>query len=479
MTWAERHFERRLFFWVLVAIGAAFCALLTRTDSGFDTTVADGFPAALVPWLPWIPFAGFAVALCLTHILLAIAGFRGDPVLTAMVGLLMGIGILVQTRIGVLTFGTEIKPSSLAFPIGVVLMWVTVFLFRRGRYHILRSWTLPAALGSLALVGFVLATGQRYRGAIYAAGNMTPTELLKVLVVLFTAGYITRHQSDFTDGERWLPRPRWRVMIPLMFFWTILSGLILVQRDLGMILILCIALAVMLYIGTGRLAYPLAGGALGIAAGAALLSRFSHGQQRIDAWLSPFSDATGSGWQVLQALSGLYAGGLWGAGLGKGNPERIPIVESDFIYAAIGEEFGFAGCVLLVFVYLTLFRRGYRVAGLCADPFGRLLAAGLVTVVAAQTLLNIGGVTKFLPLTGITLPFISHGGSSLITSFIILGIVIAISEPDPNTKRAVNTRSRKRSVTKETGRSKRTGQTKGKGQSTRKTGARGSKRSTR
>ena len=428
MNWADRHSERRLFFWVAMAIAAGYCAWLTHQSPGLETA-ADSGAVAAAPWLTWLPLAGYLAALCLIHGLLVIAGFRGDQVLTGMVALLMGIGILVQSRIGALSFTGELQPSSLAFPVGIVVMITTILLFRAGRYRVLRSWALPAALASLALIGVVLVTGQRFRGAIYAAGNMTPTELLKVFVIVFTAGYITRYQSDFADEERWLPRPRLRVLVPLVIFWGLLAGLILIQRDLGMLLILCLALVAMLYIGTGRLTYPIVGAVAGIGAGTALLTQFSHGQQRIEAWLHPFSDATGSGWQVLQALSGLYAGGLWGAGVGRGNPERIPIAESDFIYAAIGEEFGFAGCVLLVLAFLILFRQGYRVAGACPDPFGRLLGAGLVTVMAAQTLLNIGGVTKFLPLTGITLPFISHGGSSLITSFTIMGLVIAISEP--------------------------------------------------
>ena len=162
-----------------------------------------------------------------------------------------------------------------------------------------------------------------------------------------------------------------------------------------------------------------------------MLSLFEHGQRRLEAWLDPFQDPTGDGWQILQGLSGMYAGGLWGEGFGIGSPQYTPIAAADFIYSVIGEELGFLGCLVLVLFFLILFQRGISVSGLARSNFGRLLAAGLTSILAVQTMLNIGGVTKSIPLTGTTLPFISHGGASLLTAFVIIGLLLAISDEEP------------------------------------------------
>jgi len=155
---------------------------------------------------------------------------------------------------------------------------------------------------------------------------------------------------------------------------------------------------------------------------------FEHGRRRIEAWQDPFADPTGDGWQILQGLSGMHSGGLWGEGFGQGSPGYTPIARSDFIYSVVGEETGFVGGVLVVLFFLVLFARGLRIARHAQDQTGMLLGVGLTTVIAAQTFLNLGGVTKLVPLTGITLPFISHGGTSLLTAFAALGLLLAISD---------------------------------------------------
>jgi cell division protein FtsW (lipid II flippase) len=144
--------------------------------------------------------------------------------------------------------------------------------------------------------------------------------------------------------------------------------------------------------------------------------------------MDPFADETGAGWQVLQGLSALYSGGWWGSGLGAGFPHAVPIASSDFIYAAIGEELGFVGCCLLVAVYAALFAAGFSTAARAKGRFERILAAVLTALLAAQTIWNIGGVTKALPMTGIPLPFLSRGGSDLAASFVMLGLLIVLSD---------------------------------------------------
>jgi cell division protein FtsW (lipid II flippase) len=162
-----------------------------------------------------------------------------------------------------------------------------------------------------------------------------------------------------------------------------------------------------------------------------LLGVFEHGERRIDAWLDPFQDPTGDGWQILQGLSGMYSGGLWGEGFGEGRPDFTPIAGSDFIYSVVGEELGFLGCAAVVLFFLILFQRGLAIAGRSRNTFGRFLAFGIVAVFATQTFLNIAGVTKLVPLTGLTLPFISHGGASLLTAFATIGLLLAVSDGEP------------------------------------------------
>jgi cell division protein FtsW (lipid II flippase) len=228
-----------------------------------------------------------------------------------------------------------------------------------------------------------------------------------------------------------LPLPPWRALLPLAGFWLVLAGLLVVQRDLGLFIILSIAMLTMLFVGTGRLGYLLFGGIGAVAVAGVVLKVLPHGERRLTAWLEPFRDPTGGSWQILQGLSGMYSGGLWGEGFGRGSPQYTPIAQSDFIYSVIGEELGFAGCAILIVFFLILFGRGLLVASRARDNDGRLVGLGLMTVLATQTFLNIGGVTKFIPLTGLPLPFISHGGSSLITGFIGLGILLAISDGQP------------------------------------------------
>jgi cell division protein FtsW (lipid II flippase) len=294
------------------------------------------------------------------------------------------------------------------------------------------------ALLSLALVGLLLATGQRFRGGVYAAGYITPTEPLKLTVVLFAAAFIDRHAKALGKWSSPIPFPPLRALWPLLACAAVLLALLLLQRDLGMVLILSLVLLGMLAAGTGRTGYLAYGAAAGALAGWLMLSLFSHGQRRVEVWLDPFDDPTGAGWQILQGLSGMYAGGLWGEGFGQARPQYTPIAESDFIYAVVAEELGFAGSALELGFFVILIARLFTIGARARSPFGMLVATGIATVFTAQTFLNVGGVTKFIPLTGITLPFISHGGSSLLTAFLSLGLVLAISdgEPKPVRKKA-------------------------------------------
>jgi cell division protein FtsW (lipid II flippase) len=310
-------------------------------------------------------------------------------------------------------------------------MTVCALIFANGRYRVLaRGLWLWAGL-SLLLVVVLLVTGQRFRGAVYALGFTTPTEALKLTVILGLAAYLERQGQALARWHPYLPLPPWRALWPLLAFFAVLAGLLALQRDLGMMVILGLAFLVLMVVGTGRIGYLVYGLMAAAGLGGLMLYLFEHGQRRLEAWLDPFLDPTGDGWQILQGLSGMYAGGLWGEGFGIGSPEYTPIAAADFIYSVIGEELGFLGCLVLILFFLILIQRGISFTAQARSDFGRLLAAGFTAVLAVQTLLNVGGVTKSIPLTGTTLPFISHGGASLLTAFAIIGLLLAISDGEP------------------------------------------------
>jgi len=422
----------------------AGCLLLVTL--GFLMVLGSGHAAdRQLGLLDLLPLLTYAASLVVIHLTLVLFRFHGDQMLPVVAALLSGIGLLAQYRMDVFEGAGLWANVRFIFPGGVLIMLVACSIGMRGRYQRLaaRPW-IWAGLSLVLLVG-VLITGQRFRGAVYGPGFITPTELLKLTVILFLAGLINQDAKALSNWRRpWLLIPPFRVLLPLLGFWTLLTGLLFLQRDLGMSVILGVTLLVLLVAGTGRLGYLIYGILAATGAGYLILTLFSHGQRRIQAWQAPFDDPTGAGWQILQGLSGMYSGGLWGEGFGRGNPEYTPIAESDLIYSVIGEELGFSGCVVVVAFYLILCARGLRIAGQTNSTFGILLCLGLTTVTATQTFLNIGGATKFIPLTGITLPFISQGGSSLLVAFFSLGLILAISDGEGIKARQKQSKSRRR-----------------------------------
>lgn len=430
-AWELRRPERQLLLWVSLSMALGFLMVY-----GGGRSVERPFGA-----LDLVPIGIYWSCLVIIHATLVAARFKGDQVLLVALAFLSGLGLLAQYRMGVYEGGS--LTSYLLYPIGVLVLLSTALGGRNGRYNRLAAGLWVWAVLSVLLLIVVLATGQRFRGAVYAAGFITPTEFLKVSVVLFTASYIDRYGDEL---RRWrhLVIPPVMALAPLFGFWVLLSGLLLIQRDLGMLVILMVPLLVMLVLGTGRIAYLVYGGVIAGGVAHILLGYFMHGERRLQAWSDPFVDPTGNSWQILQGLSGMFSGGLWGEGFGQGRPDYIPIAQSDFIYAVIGEELGFVGSILVVAFFIVLIDRGFRVASRTRSPFGMLVCVGLTSVLAVQIFLNIGGVTKLIPLTGITLPFISQGGSSLLTGFVALGLILAVSDGEPAPKRRRKKRSKRR-----------------------------------
>ncbi len=424
-AWALRRPERVLLLWCLLCMAIGFALVLGSVHAEGRTLTGNDL----------LPLLSYALALVGVHLFLVLTRFRGDQLLVGAVAFLAGFGLLAQYRLG--AFNGQDGLALYLFPGGVLVMLLAIGAFMGGRYRVLGSWPWVWGGLSLVLVAVLLVTGQRFRGGVYAAGLITPTEALKISVILFLTGYLARYGQALGDWGRrlYVPLPPWRPLWPLAAFWVTLTGLLLAQRDLGMVVILSLTLLVLLTAGTRRIGYLVYGLLAAGGLGYLVIEVFEHGQRRIEAWQDPFEDPTGDGWQILQGLSGMYSGGLWGEGFGQGSPGYTPIAGSDFVYSVVGEELGFVGCVLVLLFFLVIFARGLRIARHAADRTGMLLAGGVTAVLATQTFLNVGGVTKLVPLTGITLPFISHGGASLLTAFTALGLLLAVSDTATNSPR--------------------------------------------
>jgi len=220
-----------------------------------------------------------------------------------------------------------------------------------------------------------------------------------------------------------------KYFVPLLLMWGFSVLLMIYQKDLGSSLLFFGIFVSMLYVSTARKSYVLVGAALFILGAYLCYLAFAHVEVRVVTWLNPFNPSTieRSSYQISQSLFALSSGGLSGTGLGLGHPTFIPSVATDFIFSAIGEELGLIGAVSVVLMYVLFVARGIRVALRAPEDFGKLLSVGLISIIALQSFIIMGGVTRLIPLTGITMPFISYGGSSLLANFILLGLLLIVS----------------------------------------------------
>ena len=384
--------------------------------------------APVVPWQQLIPLGVWLAGVPVALIWLKLIGWKGDAGLVGAVFLLSGMGLVIQFRMGSFAQGLA-SPMALApFPLGLAAFIVGASMTAKGRGAWMASAGWLAYLAALGVLAAMLVLGRSFRGGMYLAGNLNPSEIVKPLLVFFLAAYLSRRQKEFSETQNGIPVPPFFSLLGLVLLWGMPMFLTIALKDMGLMMLLNAILIVMLFAVARSTGYLAIGLAAVTAAGFGVRLISAHAQARFDVWLNPFADPTGKGWQILQALSAMYSGGLWGAGLGSGVPQTVPIVSSDFVYAAVAEEIGLAGCGLLLLVYAVLFSRGFRAAGAARTPFERLLCVGLTGSLAVQTILNVAGVTKALPMTGITLPLISHGGSSLITTLLVAGLLAGLSD---------------------------------------------------
>lgn len=410
----------------LISLMALSCAIISLL--GVEAVLRP----SIIDWQPLMPLAVYAIGIPMVLIWLALMHWRGDAGILGATIVLIAMGVLIQFRMGSfnqIDLKKDIFPV-LPFAIGLVVFVLGVTLTAKGRGGWLQALGWGAYIAAVGVLSGMMVLGRSYRGGMYLTGNINPTEIVKPLLVFFLATHLSQRQKEFSETMSGMPVPPLPSLLVLVLLWGVPMALTILLRDLGLVVLLNTILIVMLFAVAKRTGY-LAIGLAGVAAAVFGMQFISaHAQARFDVWLNPFGDPTGKGWQILQGLTAMYSGGWWGSGLGTGSPETVPIVTSDFIYAALAEEIGFIGCFLLLLIYATFFSRGLRAAGATKTPFERLLCVGLTASLAMQTLLNLAGVTKALPMTGITLPFISHGGSSLITCFFIAGLICGLSDND-------------------------------------------------
>lgn len=410
------------------AVGLKFFLIWLTVFSAFAVLLA--MRLANTPTLPLrqlLPFGVFSSAVFVEWIVLRLRGARTDTGLFLISTLLTGLGIVMQFRMGTFAEGQG-TGFALALPLGFFAMLFVYLVASGGRWKALTAVGYVCYVISVGALLAMLIFGRRYRGGIYLPGNLNPTEIIKPLLVIFLASFLSGKRKEFSETQIGIPVPPAGVLWLFAFLWAIPVGLVLLLHDLGLLLLLNATMVIMLY-AVGRKAGYLVVGGLGVVASGALVFFISaHAKARFAAWLHPFDDPTGGGWQILQGLSAMNAGGIWGAGIGAGAPQTVPIVTSDFVYSAVAEELGIVICALVLLAYGSLFVRGWRIASRVKSPFGVLLAVGLTAALAFQAILNVGGVTKALPLTGIVLPFLSQGGSSLVTMLAMVGLLAALSD---------------------------------------------------
>jgi cell division protein FtsW (lipid II flippase) len=429
---------------VALVVGSASLGATRRLD-------ASGGGSGALPLADSTQLAIYLGAVLAAHLAQVLAGRRTDQILLPAVALLGGLSLLLMERL----------PQSLAGQLGGLsetqLVWLLLALgivtalaiaVRSDAWLRLYKYTWAAAGIVLLLLTAIL--GRDVNGARLTIGlgpfSLQPSELLKVILVVFLAGYLSEFRPLLVE-QSWrvgpLRLPPVPYLAPMVAMWAIALGIVVIERDLGAALLFFAVFLLLLYMATARAIYVVAG-VVAFVAGAALMYRlFGVVQTRVDVWVNPWVDPQGAGYQQIQALYAFARGGLLGTGLGAGLPTvggrlPIPAIHTDFPLAALGEELGLVGVMAILGLYLVVIERGLRIAASAADDFRALLAAGLSLVVGVQAFIIAAGNLKLIPLTGITLPFVSYGGSSLVANGVVVGLLLALSdrgaEPPPPTR---------------------------------------------
>ena len=405
-----------------ITAGAYALASLGRTAS---------IPADL------LPFFGVVLGLLLVaHVVLRRFAPQADPTILPVVALLNGLGYVFIARLANDIDDATTLPGQQATWTAVGIAAFTATLIFVPRIKVLDKYRYLAAVAGLGLLIMPLlpVIGREFNGAriwvTIGPINFQPGEFAKIALAVFVASYLAEKReilqvARLSLGPLSLPEPKH--LAPVMAAWGASLIVMVAEKDLGSSLLIFLVVVVMLWVATARASYLITGMLLFVAGGWAASKQFSHVQDRLDIWLDPFADPDGKGFQPVEASFALANGGLTGTGPGRGEPYRIPEVETDFIFAAIGEELGLVGSAGILIAFVVMVTSGLRIAIGTRDDFGKLLAAALSALIGIQALIIIGGIIRIVPLTGITLPFVSYGGSSLVANYVLVALLLRIS----------------------------------------------------
>ncbi|MEY2676917.1 MAG: hypothetical protein RIT51_857 [Actinomycetota bacterium] len=389
----------------------------------------------------WAPIA---IAALFFHLVLRFKASDADSLILPLAVLLNGLGVAMIYRLDLAKIANEATDlfafKQVIWTVVAIAAATAVVLYVPNHLFLRKYVYLSGAIGLVLLVLPVVPfIGRRINGAQLwiGIGGLTfqPGEIAKIALTIFFAGYLVQRKDSLSvTGRRILgvQLPRARELGPILVFWVASILVLVLERDLGTSLLFFGLFLVMIYTATGRAIYVAVGLGMFITSGLVVARMGGYVGGRIDAWLNPFDqtnyDAVGGSYQLVQGLFGLAHGGLTGTGLGGGIPQLVPLAESDFIIASIGEELGLIGLFAVFAIYILFVARGIRIAVNHTDDFSRLLAVGLSFVIALQCFIVIGGVTRVVPLTGLTTPLLAAGGSSLLANWIIIGLLLRISD---------------------------------------------------
>ena len=386
-------------------------------------------------------YGAYFLAICLaTHVFLRIRLPNADPYLFPLMATLTAFGLVMIYRID----ESLARDQANWFVFGLILFALTIYFLRD--YEVLERYRYTIAVAGLLLLlaprlpGIGQQVNGAYLGVKVGPLAFQPAEFTKIAIVIFLASYLREHREVLIVGARrvlGVTLPPLKHFGPMLVVWGASMFMLVFIRDLGSSLMFFAAFLALLYVATGRFSFVVIGMAMFFLGAWFFATTVPHVHERVDVWLHPYAEARGNGYQILQSIFAQADGGLFGKGFGQAlinipgthPPARLlPAAETDTIYALIVNELGLFGAVGVILVYLTITARGFKIALLASDGFSKLLATGLTAVFAIQAFVIIGGVTRVIPLTGVTLPFISYGGSSIVANFVLLALLLLISD---------------------------------------------------
>ncbi|KQZ85635.1 cell division protein FtsW [Microbacterium sp. Root166] len=395
-----------------------------------------------IDWTFLVYCGGLTALVVALHIVLRLRARDADPFVVPIATLLTGLGIAMIYRIDIARdrHGWEAFSTRQLAWAGIALFCAVVVVILLRNYRVLFRYTYIFGFVGIGLLilPIIPGLGTDANADVWVSlgfFSFQPGELAKIALGIFFAGYLVRTRESLTSvGTRFLGMtwPRARELGPLLVIWLISLGIIVMQRDLGTGLLIFGMFVAMLYVATGKTSWVLIGVTLA-AVGAFIASQvLSYVNGRFTNWLDAFNpeviDANGGSYQLVQGIFGLAQGGILGTGLGQGRPYLTPVSESDYILPALGEELGLIGVFAILCLYMVFTSRGIRIGLAGQDDFGKLLATGLSFTIALQVFIMVGGVTRIIPLTGLTTPFLAAGGSSLVANWIIVALLLRISD---------------------------------------------------